>query len=646
MGAMQHMKQIILVGTNHLSLRFCSLHSSPIRVLREAQFIQCRNVYNLGSSRSLSSSHRTQEILTTDRKIKRRQWVSHTGKFVASGLKRCVDTRSNVHISLRNDPLKLADYIRRVLNKGNFELALTTVREASRKIQCVVSWNHLIDWLMSKGKMRAAFKIFQEMKKRANIPDAHTYTILFRGCSQSKHSKQALARVMAVYQSMLLERSQVKPNIIHMNAILKMYATAGETDSMLYLMSELPTSGARAANSITFSIVLNALRHNAIYRLPTALSPDQQRQRIREMVVNGRKIWRDVLSRWQKGEMLIDEDLVSSIGRILLTSEDKIHWDEILTLIEQTMGIPRQLPTLRSSRDFNNDTEDQSKSRSTLSDQSQFDNSNLTLESVPVTPTVSSLAKPGQNSLSLVLNALLLLSAKEPAMKYWNIFTKEYHVQPDLDNYVSYLRILRVFRASTESVELLKIMPQKFMSPKIFRIAISSCVRDKNNQHAFSNAGKILDLMHRSLKEPDVPTIIRYLELSLLSPTTSRKESPHVDETLSNERLGAQILRALDRVQELLLSIKSHLFFGDTELERNPNRHEFLSNVELLIQKAIIAHTRILNEKMIPNQLFLELKDRRFQLLHLKSRLTKQKSSVGALPKTQEQKLEELAHVI
>ncbi|RKF61255.1 Pentatricopeptide repeat-containing protein 2, mitochondrial [Golovinomyces cichoracearum] len=645
MGAMQHMKQKILVGTNHLSLRFNSIYSIPTRVLREAQFIQRRNVYKLESSRSSSSSHSTQKLLTTDRINKRRQWISHR-KSVATGIRRCIDTRSNFHISLRNDPLKLADYIRRILNKGNFEVALKTVRDASRTTQCVVSWNHLIDWLMSKGKMRAAFKIYQEMKKRANIPDAHTYTILFRGCSQSKHSKQALARVMAVYQSMLLERSQVKPNIIHMNAILKMYATAGEIDSMLYLMSELPTSGVRAANSITFSTVLNALRHNALYRLPTGLSPDHQRQRIREMVVNGRKIWRDILSRWQRGDMWIDEDLVSSIGRILLISEDRTDWDEILTLIEQTMSIPRQLPSLRPSRDLNNDAEGQLKSRSTPSDQSQLDNSNLTLESVPVTPTVSSLAKPGRNSLSLVLNALLLLSAKEAATKYWNIFTKEHHVQPDLENYVSYLRILRIFRASTESVELLRTMPQKYMCPKIFRIAISSCVRDKNNQHAFSNAGKILDLMHRSLKEPDVPTIIRYLELSQISSTSSREESSDLAETISKERLGAQILRALDRVQELLLSIKSYLFFGDTDLERQSNRHEFLSNVELLVQKAILAHTRILNNKMVPNQLFLELKDRRFQLLHLKSRLTKQKNSVVTSPKTQEHKAEQIAHVI
>jgi len=68
------------------------------------------------------------------------------------------------HPSFTNDPLKLAEIVRKSLRGDDFETALTMARAASAKVQCTVCWNHLIDWQMSKGKMNAALKTYNEVR--------------------------------------------------------------------------------------------------------------------------------------------------------------------------------------------------------------------------------------------------------------------------------------------------------------------------------------------------------------------------------------------------------------------------------------------------------------------------------------------------
>ena len=67
------------------------------------------------------------------------------------------------HPTYGNDPLKLAEFVRKALRGDDFDTAAAVVRAASKQIQCTVSWNHLIDWQMTKGRMNAALKIYNEV---------------------------------------------------------------------------------------------------------------------------------------------------------------------------------------------------------------------------------------------------------------------------------------------------------------------------------------------------------------------------------------------------------------------------------------------------------------------------------------------------
>ena len=72
--------------------------------------------------------------------------------------------RSDLRLELRwlKDPLKLADYTVNLLRQDHLEKALDVVRLASKDVECTVSWNHLIDYEMSKARVADALKLFNE----------------------------------------------------------------------------------------------------------------------------------------------------------------------------------------------------------------------------------------------------------------------------------------------------------------------------------------------------------------------------------------------------------------------------------------------------------------------------------------------------
>lgn len=61
------------------------------------------------------------------------------------------------------DPLKLAENTISLLKDNKSEKAIDIVRMASKNISCSVSWNHLIDYEMSKGSIHKAIKIYNEV---------------------------------------------------------------------------------------------------------------------------------------------------------------------------------------------------------------------------------------------------------------------------------------------------------------------------------------------------------------------------------------------------------------------------------------------------------------------------------------------------
>lgn len=68
------------------------------------------------------------------------------------------------------DPLKLANHITQLLQKGGFDKAVELVRMASKNVECTVSWNHLVNHEMGHGKPVSALKLYHEVSP---TPSAH-----------------------------------------------------------------------------------------------------------------------------------------------------------------------------------------------------------------------------------------------------------------------------------------------------------------------------------------------------------------------------------------------------------------------------------------------------------------------------------------
>jgi hypothetical protein len=442
------------------------------------------------------------------------------------------------------------------------------------------------------------------MKKRAQVPDAHTYTILFRGLAENASYPLALAKALSIYHSMDAANSPVRPNPIHTNAVLKVCARAADMDAMFGITAKLGRKGLRAPNNLTFTTVLNAVRQDAIKSITNGESNEAA---LNKAIMNSRLMWDDIVTRWRQGDLRIDEELVCSMGRILLLGK-KVDVDDIFSLIEQTMQVPRIFPRLSIPEQEKIDSYLEKEKDMAISaavdcrtkDLSRRYEFRAVIPCDSTSGSLSAYAKPGPNTISLVLEALFKLRIRQPLREYWDIFTKHYGVQPDGQNFHSYLRNLRLFRASKETLEMLQQMPSLFFAKKTFRIAMSSCLRDKNNVNSFSHAGKILDLMEEKLPETDLPALQSYLEVAVISavpknhllPEGQLKESkysPH----------GAQIKQALNRLNPYFINIKSTLADERNLLMKDVvEANEYRESAIALARDMIGAHDKLINNGM------------------------------------------------
>lgn len=62
------------------------------------------------------------------------------------------------------DPRKLADHVLHLLQEGEGEKAYKLIKMGSRRLSCTVSWNHLIDFEMSQGRVNNAYSIFNDVR--------------------------------------------------------------------------------------------------------------------------------------------------------------------------------------------------------------------------------------------------------------------------------------------------------------------------------------------------------------------------------------------------------------------------------------------------------------------------------------------------
>ena len=471
------------------------------------------------------------------------------------------------------------------------------------------------------------------MKKRAQFPDSHTYVILLRGLSEPPVAADTVGKALAIYHSLGAENSRVKPTTIHTNAALRVCARANDMDSLWGIASKIPEKGSGAADAYTYTTILNAIREHALLEGGNR-ADDSEITALRSTAIEqGRRIWGDIVGRWRSGDIAVNEEMVGAMGRLLLIGLQPRYWDDVFSLIEQTMGVPRLTPTLGSKmrkgqhlpihvpshdlavkKDMTNVIEGEEP-------ESAFDQALLLDNRGKKSVT---LVKPGNNSLSLLLEACNLTYAFRESYEYWDLLTNQstYALKPDMDNIHTFMRVLRRSRASGRALELVRdTIPKYGWTPhrKTFRIAMSTCNRDKKNHNVMAHANKLVELSEHYQMEPDPKTLLQYIELAI------------------STQDGQVIAQAINRLSDAVANLKSMISFGKMSSGKTSAMEK--EDVTALLRTIISGIDQLLLKQMVPEDQIQSWTQRRATLNAFIQRLMGRMGGKNIIP---QEKLVEL----
>jgi hypothetical protein len=446
------------------------------------------------------------------------------------------------------------------------------------------------------------------MKKRAQFPDSYTYTILLRGLSINAHQSGVLSKALSVYHSLSAPNSRVEPSIIHTNAALRVCARAMDMDALWGIAGKIPEAGPAAANAVTYVTIINAIRQNLLVDPPKGETADEAAARRERAIIEGRRLWEDIIGRWRNADLKIDEELVCAMARLLLVGSRPRDWDDVLSLVEQTMDVPRLAPRLGT-------VARQAAGLPRLRAPNtpahlRFDDDHLAPDKTPargdeflalmphgVGKAVSnplSYVRPDNNTLSIVQEACQKIVANKASQEYWDLLTDPttYGIVPDVNNLHMRLRNLRQNRASAGALALLEDeMIGKGIVPKpgTLRIAMSTCVRDKNNHNSLRHANQILQIMLKTLEDADPKTTTMYAELALSFPLAK----------------GQDLIDSLTVLQPIIRSIRLQLGVGGERLGRVGATYlkgEEREDAIHALRKVYAVHDRLLFSNLISEE--------------------------------------------
>lgn len=464
------------------------------------------------------------------------------------------------------------------------------------------------------------------MKKRGHKPSAQTITIMLRGYMENVKMSKSVQQALSVYNSMFAPNSTVKPSIIHTNAILTVCGKAGDMESLWGIAGRLPERGPDAADRRTYTTILMSITEDARSRALKLGSKEQQfhpdergldTDKIFEQAIeDGRRLWTEVIARWRRGHLEIDAKLTCAMGRLLMLSSQRKHHQEIFALVDQTMNLNRLEESPESAKkEMPPPTKADSEPTNVLGAKEPSlregtpENGEMSIArevsssgQVPSKALNSAYAVPDNNTLSMLLETALSLKSAQKGRVYWDLITSSsgpYKLQPDSGTFALYLRLLRLLRASQASLDILKSIPETMWKSNmafkgVFIIAMSTCVRDKNNPNAFDTACRLIDFMQEKAEN------YGFHQENLRNYRTAATLSPKV------LTLYVQLAMATTRGingEKLTMDVKT----GDLNFERDPRKNNLLRalqrltpdtlNVKRLIKLNVAEYERQLNEK-------------------------------------------------
>ncbi|KAM6519716.1 hypothetical protein FALCPG4_013317 [Fusarium falciforme] len=476
------------------------------------------------------------------------------------------------------DPYKIAERVQAALEKDKYDEALFMTQKASKDYAVVVSWNHLIGYMLKKQQLRKAIKLYNEMKKRAQEPNARTYTVIFRGLAESEHPKLAVAEAVRIYNRLITD-PRITPNSFHLNAVINVCNRAGDLDSMFSVLNTIDDAH-RPPTAYTYTTVINALRYNAGTGVKD-LTATQKKADIVVAIRRGKAVWEEVMDRWRKGLLKIDEPLVCAMMRLLMLGSTREEKMEVFDLLEETMGIP------------NLTRKDDGSASSTTGKNSRNGKEVVSR---------GSHATPGRNTLAGVLTVLGMARLNTVGIKYWNRLVRDHQIVPDRDCWTRLFVMLKAAKASAHCTEVLAIIPDDCIDAQFFRMAMETCIADNINLNAIKNSTRALDAMMKRLPVPDPHTLRLYLRVSQASHYHLRNRSSEGDVEGAKRDYGMQIAQALDRLWKPYRQLHDH-YFKEVKAETKKDQGILYNQQREVIALARFmygSYNKIIQQEMLP----------------------------------------------
>nr|XP_021181464.2 pentatricopeptide repeat-containing protein 1, mitochondrial [Helicoverpa armigera] len=150
---------------------------------------------------------------------------------------------------LENKPLnkqklttkQYADIIKQCLKYKRLKEALDVLEVRMLKEDRVKPENYIYNILIGAcadvGYTKKAFKLFNDMKKRALRPTGDTYTCLFHACANSPWPADGLNRAQHLKE--LMNEKGYEPNVTNYNAMIKAFGRCGDLPTAFQLVDEM-----------------------------------------------------------------------------------------------------------------------------------------------------------------------------------------------------------------------------------------------------------------------------------------------------------------------------------------------------------------------------------------------------------------------
>ncbi|KAG1049136.1 hypothetical protein G6F43_008519 [Rhizopus delemar] len=265
-------------------------------------------VIRLASTRSTLYNNRSKPdnvSLNGDAKKPKRRFVKVDSEFSKA---------NKFTYVMPQDPYVASDRVTSILKNGSVDDAIEYIKALPLDLQSVVVWNHLIGYCAQQGKAKFAEQSYVQMRRRGIAPNDRTFTHMI-----SVYSKSTTPNAVENAEEWLkkMKNFDIKPSIIHINNLLKVYNHAQQPSKTIKLLHEMPSRRIHP-DAFTYSIALKACSELS--------EPGQAAKEIKQ-------IWQNIVYRLEgedHGDSLKIENLNLKIDDGLVIS--------LLTAISRTLS--------------------------------------------------------------------------------------------------------------------------------------------------------------------------------------------------------------------------------------------------------------------------------------------------------------------